>query len=53
MNAKQALCATILAALASACAGTPTWDATVFPQQMSYGEADNHPPAALVVSPGE
>ena len=36
MNAKLALLF-IVAALVSACADAPTWDTSVFPQQMSYG----------------
>ena len=44
MNKKLALCA-LLAALTSACAGTPTWD-NGFPQQMSYDSASAKEPVA-------
>jgi type IV pilus biogenesis protein CpaD/CtpE len=35
MNAKVALSA-VAAALLAGCAGTPTWDTTVFPEQPVY-----------------
>jgi hypothetical protein len=44
MNAKRALCA-ILAVLASACAGVPTWDTNAFPPQAVYDAPGAQPPA--------
>lgn len=50
MKAKLAL-SVIVAALASACAETPTWDTSVFPEQMVYGAAA--PEGSVTFAPGE
>ena len=47
MNAKLALCI-LPAALVTACAGAPSWDTSVFPYQMSYGDSTQVPPVAEV-----
>ena len=52
MNAKRLLCI-ILAALASACAGTPTWDTSVFPEQVSYGGRGTQVPASVATAPAK
>ncbi len=52
MNAKLALCF-LVAALTSACAGAPTWDTSVFPQQMAYGDSSVAAPASVAAAPAK
>jgi len=52
MNTKLALCVAA-AALASACTSTPTWDTSVFPQQVGYGGPDNQKPAEVAAAPAK
>jgi hypothetical protein len=49
MNAKLALCF-IVAALASGCTGTPTWDTSVFPNQVVYGGPGSNAPAPVAAA---